>query len=375
MPTTILLVDDDMSVLDKVGTALSEKQYKVLPAYNFEEAADTLVKQPVDLMITEINLPGEDGFKLIKHARKMIKYRKLPIFLLTCLAEDEISDKLIDEEIIKILPKPVDLEMLFEAVSSTIKRINLEKAGKLRPEISDVRLKTLALLVVDDEIPITELLKEFLDPLVKKVHTAHSFDQAVDVCENNQIDLLISDIKMSEKSGFDLVEWINEYPATAGIPIILITGVKRDVDSVKKAKSLWIDKFLIKPFELDHLKKTIIDVCTNAKRKEKLKKFNDLYTSLDEDAQKEEQNLLHQIRTQILTLKKQLNIASKELRLLPKETSAKARYEVEQKVENLEAKAKDFQDRMSMTKKEFYERRKQIIAIKRSIHQRFEKVL
>ena len=46
------------------------------------------------------------------------------------------------------------------------------------------------------------------------------------------------------------MEWINELPEAAGMPIIMMSGVKRDISSIKKAKQLWIDKYLAKPFDL-----------------------------------------------------------------------------------------------------------------------------
>lgn len=372
MSFTILVVDDDLSVLDVVSTALSEKQFNVIPAYNLEGALEELKTHNVDLMITDINMPGGSGFQLIEYARKIMKYRRLPIVVITAMSDKEVVEKAKGIGVEGFIAKPVDINKLYELIESVFRKITLERTGEARKQAASVDLKTLSVLVVDDEIPITELLAEYLEPQVRTVFKAHNFDQAVDVCQNNAIDLVISDIKMTDKSGFDLVEWINEYPGTAGIPVVLITGVKRDLNSVKTAKKLWIDKFIIKPFDLENIRQTIVEVCDNQRRKKKLQRFNDYFIELDEDAQREEQNQLQQIRTQILVLKKQVNLANKQLRLLSKDATPKERHDAEARVTDSETKAKDFQDRMSETKKEFYERKKQFVAVKRGIHQRLD---
>ncbi len=371
---TILVINDDMVILDNIGTELSEKGHKVLLAYDMDSAMENLRDNNVGLMIADINFPGKDGFKLLEYTRKIIKYRKLPIVLIEDESDQETIEKAKELEINVILPRPVDIEKLLPTVEGIQNRLKSEKDGTARRRIPVSNLTQLQILIVDDEIPITELLKEFLEPLFSKVYTAHGVQEALDVCEHNVVDVVISDIKMAGKSGFDLIEWINESPNTAGIPVIMITGVKKDIQSVQKAKNLWIDGYMIKPFELEKIKKALSDVCSNAYRLKKLKIFNKFFLELNEDAEKEEQNQMHQIRGQILGLKKELNVAIKELRLVPKEAPTKVKHDLEEKIENLEAKAKDFQDRMSLTKTEFFERRREFVALKRSLHQRMDKV-
>lgn len=66
---TILLVEDDSAVLDIVMRALSEKGFGVLAAADAYEAIRILAERHVDVLLTDIILPGMDGVQLAKQAK------------------------------------------------------------------------------------------------------------------------------------------------------------------------------------------------------------------------------------------------------------------------------------------------------------------
>jgi DNA-binding response OmpR family regulator len=68
---TILLVDDDPELRDLLVTVLAEPGYTVLVAADGYEALRILVERVVDLMITDIKMPGITGFELARQAKLM----------------------------------------------------------------------------------------------------------------------------------------------------------------------------------------------------------------------------------------------------------------------------------------------------------------
>jgi CheY-like chemotaxis protein len=68
---TILLVDDDLELRDVVVAILAEPGYTVLAASDGYEALRILVDRSVDLMITDIKMPGISGFELARQAKLM----------------------------------------------------------------------------------------------------------------------------------------------------------------------------------------------------------------------------------------------------------------------------------------------------------------
>lgn len=84
MAKTIFLVDDSATILLSVSSILGKAGYAVEKAANAEEALrkfEAGVK--VDLLITDLNMPGMNGIELIRKVRSLAAYRFLPILFLT----------------------------------------------------------------------------------------------------------------------------------------------------------------------------------------------------------------------------------------------------------------------------------------------------
>jgi CheY-like chemotaxis protein len=68
---TILIADDDLDLRDVVVAILSEPGHTVLTASNGYEALRVLVERSADLLITDIKMPGVNGFELARQAKLM----------------------------------------------------------------------------------------------------------------------------------------------------------------------------------------------------------------------------------------------------------------------------------------------------------------
>ena len=84
----VLVVDDDASVRLLVHKLLVRSAHDVVEAQDGLEAIQILASRPVDLVITDLNMPGADGLQLLRHTRE--KYPKIPVLILT--GEDSIRD-------------------------------------------------------------------------------------------------------------------------------------------------------------------------------------------------------------------------------------------------------------------------------------------
>jgi len=68
---TILVADDDRELRDLISTVLEEPGYTVLAAADGYEALRILVERAVDLLITDVKMPGISGFELARQAKLM----------------------------------------------------------------------------------------------------------------------------------------------------------------------------------------------------------------------------------------------------------------------------------------------------------------
>lgn len=105
-------------------------------------------------------------------------------------------------------------------------------------------------LVVDDELEITDFLCHFLSRLKVSADKANSGSQALKVFEQFKPEWMFLDIKMPDMDGFELLEALKEKKDS--FKVIMITG-REDKESQKKAKDLGVLDYIVKPLDLEEL--------------------------------------------------------------------------------------------------------------------------
>lgn len=105
------------------------------------------------------------------------------------------------------------------------------------------------ILIVDDEEHIRELIRFYLDKEGFSVVQASGGEEALQLLENEYIDLAIVDIMMPVMDGFQLVEEMKEMK---DIPVIMLTAKSQSADKLR-GFSLGIDDYVTKPFDPDEL--------------------------------------------------------------------------------------------------------------------------
>lgn len=83
MAIRILVVDDSITIRMFIRQTLEPAGYEVVEAADGAEALDSLEKSTVDMMITDLNMPGLDGLELVRQARGKAGLESIPMVLLT----------------------------------------------------------------------------------------------------------------------------------------------------------------------------------------------------------------------------------------------------------------------------------------------------
>jgi len=89
MAKVILAVDDSASMRQMVGVTLRSAGYDVVEATDGQEALDYARGHPVDLVLTDVNMPRMDGIRLVSELRSLPTYRLTPLLLLTTESSPE----------------------------------------------------------------------------------------------------------------------------------------------------------------------------------------------------------------------------------------------------------------------------------------------
>lgn len=105
------------------------------------------------------------------------------------------------------------------------------------------------IMVIDDEMHIRELVRFYLDKAGFDTIEAANAEEALDIVENQYIDLAVVDIMMPGMDGFELVEQMRQYRE---FPVIMLTAKSQSKDKLR-GFSLGIDDYVTKPFDPDEL--------------------------------------------------------------------------------------------------------------------------
>ncbi len=103
------------------------------------------------------------------------------------------------------------------------------------------------ILIVDDEEVIRKFLRIHLDKLGYEVMEATDGEQAIEQLGKDDFDLLICDILMPKKDGWEVIKEARSNPKTKNIPLIVLTAKNEDSDMFK-GYDLGASYYMTKPF-------------------------------------------------------------------------------------------------------------------------------
>lgn len=106
--------------------------------------------------------------------------------------------------------------------------------------------KEKTILIVDDELEISELFSEMLTLSGFRVRSSHHFNQAIDLINSSPPDGIVLDVMMPEKSGLEVLHFVRAHPDYRDIPVIIVSskGFPEDVEAYENAGA---NQYLRKP--------------------------------------------------------------------------------------------------------------------------------
>lgn len=108
------------------------------------------------------------------------------------------------------------------------------------------------ILVVDDEVNITQILEFSIGAEGYEVISAANGEEAIDKARREQPDLIILDIMMPKIDGYEACRILKSNPLTKSIPVVLLTAKGRDIDK-RLGYEVGATDYIVKPFSPNKL--------------------------------------------------------------------------------------------------------------------------
>ncbi len=153
----ILIVEDNQDFNRAVSTYLTQCGHEVFGCYNANEAYDVLYENQIDLIISDIMMPGADGFEFASTVRETNK--EIPLLFVT--ARDDFMSKRIGYGIgiDDYMVKPIDLDELNLRIGALLRRAKIAVSKKVSVGKLVLDAEEHSVYYGDDEIQLT--VREF----------------------------------------------------------------------------------------------------------------------------------------------------------------------------------------------------------------------
>lgn len=125
----ILVVEDDVSLNRLVCRLLSDNGYQPCGCENAKEAFDAMEREPFELIITDVMMPGMDGFEFADAIRQQDK--EIPILFMTALDDMTSKRKGFRIGIDDYMVKPIELDELLLRVEALLRRAGIASSKRL----------------------------------------------------------------------------------------------------------------------------------------------------------------------------------------------------------------------------------------------------
>lgn len=128
-PLTVLFVDDEPSILGTVSRVLQGSPMNVLVANDGYEALEILARVSVDVLVSDVDMPGMNGFELVSRARREFP-STLRIMLTASSSEQRVLRALNEGEVARFFVKPFEVHPFRDAMHELASRIDRERRAR-----------------------------------------------------------------------------------------------------------------------------------------------------------------------------------------------------------------------------------------------------
>ena len=153
----ILVLEDDRDLNRTVCAFLKANGYEAIGSLDANDAYDVLYENVVDLIISDIMMPGVDGFEFVKTVRETNKL--VPILFMTARDDFAAMQRGYRVGIDDFMVKPIDLEELLLRIGALLRRAGIAASRRLVVGKLQMDADERTAYVGDEEIPLT--VREF----------------------------------------------------------------------------------------------------------------------------------------------------------------------------------------------------------------------
>lgn len=225
---TVLLIDDDQSLLMTLGDFLQFEGYDVVTADCGEAGLERLKNMTPDLIILDMNMPGMGGMGFLKEISTADGRTRYPVLVLTARAN--LAEFFADVDVEGFIAKPCDpMDLLNEVGRIIFLRSGTDKSA----EAESGAQSRFKVLIGEDELHVGQRLLEAFAEAGYIVDTVAKGPEVLEKAIVQRPDIVLLKLIFAGMNGDAVARMMHEIPNTRDIPIILYDDSSSNVPESK----------------------------------------------------------------------------------------------------------------------------------------------
>jgi two-component system cell cycle response regulator len=252
----ILIIEDNAANLELMTYLLSVFGHTVVTAEEGLQGLEAARRERPDLIICDVQLPDMDGYEVARWVKSDPGLRMTPLVAVTALAMVGDRDRVLAAGFDGYLAKPISPEKFVRQMEGFLRaeqRTTPPTPSGVLTSVSAEPARGPTILVVDN-LPVNlQLVRSILEPSGYHVVTASGMIEGLAVARKVRCDLILSDVCMSEGTGYDFIRAVHADSELRAIPFVFITSTMLDPQHQTRGLALGAARFLLRPLEPEAL--------------------------------------------------------------------------------------------------------------------------
>lgn len=258
MPARILIIEDNPANLELMRYLLRAFGHTVFSADDGNVGVSAVRAERPDLIVCDVQLPGIDGFEIARQVKADANLRAIPLLAVTALAMVGDREKVMAAGFDGYVSKPIDPETFVPTIDgflgpnlrSSQPAPNGDPASAERPRPASTGQ---TVLVVDDQTANLQFAVSLLEDSGYRVLAARNMHEGAELARRDRPDLILSDVWMSDGSGYELLIQTKADPYLRDIPFVLVSSTLTEPADRIKGLALGAARYLTRPIGPEQL--------------------------------------------------------------------------------------------------------------------------
>jgi two-component system, cell cycle response regulator len=255
MQPRVLIIEDNATNTDLMAYLIHAAGWTTLTAIDGADGLLQIERERPDLVLCDIHIPKPDGFEVVARLKANPELVHIPIIAVTALAMMGDRERAYAAGFDGYLPKPIVPETFMESLRQfipgsalTASSVMADAAASSEPAEESARAESI--LIVDDRPENIDLCRSILSPMLREIYVASDVASALRLVAEKRPDLVLTDIRMPNQSGLDLLEAVRREPTWSRTAFAVISSLSYDdFHTLLRTRQSRPDAILFRPLE------------------------------------------------------------------------------------------------------------------------------